>query len=226
MPNHTRWISLLPASLLVAGLLAVEAAVGGPPLICHPVDIGEAKSLPWGSGAFAESRDYSPSQVVGDTLALLAKETSVLLHMETLRRAALYTDRDSDLAVGLLAGLMARALNSEAAGTSDALAWLDVGYLAQCYHQLQTGRLALECGSAQGVIGYGWIQRAIDLRGNDAELEFAAAMVTALADTPAHRAHVARVRKLTADDSLVRRNLEHHATTNWPRHRRRHRGGS
>ncbi len=121
MHSHKRLISLLPASLLVAGLLAVETAVAGPPLICHPVDIGEAKSLPWGSGAFAQRRDYSPSQVVGDTLALLAKETNVLVHMETLRRAALYTDRDSDLAVGLLGDLMARALNSEAAGTSDAL---------------------------------------------------------------------------------------------------------
>ncbi len=122
MHSHKRWISLLPASLLVAGLLAVEAAVAGPPLICHPVDIGEATSLPWGSGAFAQRRDYSPRQVVDDTLALLAKEPSVLVHMETLRRAALYTDRDSDISVGLLAGLMARALNSEAAGTSDALA--------------------------------------------------------------------------------------------------------
>ncbi len=225
MHSHKRLISLLPASLLVAGLLAVEAAVAGPPLICHPVDIGEAKSLPWGWGAFSKRRGYSPRQVVGDTLALLAKEQSVLVHMETLRRAALYTDRDSDIAVELLAGLMARALNSEAAGTSDALAWFDAGYLAQCYHQLQEAPLALECGSAQGVVGYGWIQRAIDLRGDDAELEFAAAMVTALADSPAHRAHVARATKLAGDGSLVRRNLEHHATANWPRHRRRHRGG-
>lgn len=225
MHSHIRLISLLPASLLVAGLLAVEAAVAGPPLICHPVDIGGAKSLPWGWGAFAERRDYSPRQAVDDTLALLAKEPSVLVHMETLRRAALYTDQDSEIAVGLLAALMARALNSEAAGTSDALAWFDAGYLAQCYHQLQEAPLVLDCGSAQGVVGYGWIQRAIDLRGDDAGLEFAAAMVTALADTPAHRTHVARARKLAANDSLVRRNLEHHATANWPRHRRRHRSG-
>ena len=207
------------------GLFALTAtALAGPPLICHPVDIGDAESLPWGSNAFDKKRGYGLDRLAGDTVAVLEKYDSALVHMETLRRAALYAQRDDDVATTLLATLMARALDAEASGEPDALTWLDAGYLAQCYHQLRVNSSGLECGAAEGVIGYGWVRRALELRADDPELEFAAAMMTALAHIPQHEAHVQRVRSLSKEDSLVHRNLEVHATQFWPHHRARARG--
>ena len=215
----------LTAAALAAGLfLGSAAAWAGPPLICHPVEIGDAKSLPWGSGAFDRSRRYRLSSLVDDTVRILENDQSALVHVETLRRATLYVDDHPDTAVRLLARLMARALDAEAAGAPDGLAWLDAGYLVQCYEQIGL-RPELPCGSAKGVTGYAWVRRALELSGDDAEMEFAAAMVTALDRIPEHDQHAARARKLGADRKLVLRNLDVHATRYWPRHHRRRGAG-
>ncbi len=224
MLTRPRSFSALLAAALVSGALVVAPpAQAGPPLICHPVDIGDAKCLPWGSAPFKKSRGYSPARLVDDTLAILASEKSVLVHMETLRRAALYVDRNESLATRLLGNLMARALDAEAAGKPGALAWFDAGYLAQCYEQLRI-EAGITGGKARGLAGYGWVRHALQLQGDDAEMEFAAAMMTVMAGIPEHAGHVARVMQLADDDSLVVRNLEVHSSKHWSRHRSRRTG--
>jgi hypothetical protein len=204
---------------LSAAVIVHAPAAAGPPMICHPVEIGDAKSLPWGTGAFDEDRSYRVTRLADDTLTILARDDSAIVHLETLRRAALYAGKDPDVATGLLARLMARALDAEAAGKPDALAWLDAGYLAQCFDQLDV-KTGLECGTADGVIGYAWTLRALALSPGDPELEFAAAMMTALAGTPRHEEHAARTRELAEAGSLVAANLKVHSTAYWSGHRR------
>ncbi len=208
------------AHLCLCFLLTASVAVAGPPMICHPVEVGDAECLPWGSKPFEKSSRFRTSELVDTTVKLLDGSSSPLVHMETLRRATLYCDREADLATRLIATLMARALDAQIAGGSDAaLALLDAGYLAQCYDQLDV-RTGLRCGSADGIVGYAWVRRSLELNPDDAELEFAAAMVTSRGGGSVHERHVARVRKLADPDSLVSKNLEVHAENYWhhPRH--------
>lgn len=206
---------------LSAVALATSIAVAGPPMICHPVEVGdagEAECLPWGDKPFKKSRRFRTSELVGRTITALDGSSSALVHLETLRRAALYSDNDADLAGRLIGGLMARALDAEAGSADASLAWLDAGYLAQCYDQLGV-RTGVQYGMADGIVGYAWVRRSLALSPDDAEFEFAAAMMTARAGGTGHEQHVARARKLAAPDSLVSRNLEVHANDHWPHHR-------
>jgi hypothetical protein len=205
---------LLVVAALSAAVMIHAPAAAGPPLICHPVEIGDAESLPWGARAFDKDKSYRVARLADDTLEILRDSDSALVHQETLRRAALYCEGDRDLAVDLQAKLMARALDAEAAGKPDALAWLDAGYLAQCLHQLRSPS-GIACGTAGGVVGYAWVRRALGLRADDPELEFAAAMMTAMAGGPRHEQHRARARSLAKSDPLLAGNLETHAK-HWP----------
>jgi len=207
---------------LVGFIVAISSTFAGPPAICHPVEIGDAKSIPWGNDAFDKKRGYSKSEVIDDTVKILNDSKSAMVHMETLRRATLYLDRSSELAATLQATLMARVLDNETKNKANALAWFDAGYLAQCYDQvgIDTG---VTCGKDQGVIGYAWIKKAISINENDPELQFGAAMVTVLAGIKEHDKYVARVKKLAKYDSLVIKNLETHSTGIWTsEHGRRH----
>jgi hypothetical protein len=63
------------------------------PLVRWALQIGEAKSLPWGDPRSwkAGAQDYDIDRVPADAQALLTPETPVLARMETLRRVvALY----------------------------------------------------------------------------------------------------------------------------------------
>jgi len=83
-------------------LLAPALAQAGPPLICWPMSIGNAPSLPWGGGWHDTRPDYDGrGRLATDTLALLGSDTPVLVRMETLRRAAVYAASD-DAAAGRL----------------------------------------------------------------------------------------------------------------------------
>ena len=205
---------LLAAAVVGTAALVISTAQAGPPAICHPVEIGDQASLPWGSNAFDKKRGYSKSDVLDDTLKLLEASDSALVHMETLRRATLYLDRDTKRATTLIAMLMARALDAEAASEPKGLAWFDAGYLAQCYAQvgIDTG---VSYGKANGVAGYAWIKKALQLRPDDAEMEFGAAMATVLAGIPEHDEHAARVKTLAKKDSLAMKNLKYHAERIW-----------
>ncbi|NNM26581.1 MAG: hypothetical protein HKO59_11465, partial [Phycisphaerales bacterium] len=145
---------------------------------------------------------------------VLDSSDSALVHMETLRRATLEANADRAVAHALFARLVARTLDAEATGSPDALRWFDAGYLAQCYDQINM-RVVRSHGRTRGLTGYAWVQHALELRGDDAEMEFGAAVMTVMAGLPEHTLHVARVEALAAPGSLVARNLEQHRTNRW-----------
>jgi hypothetical protein len=51
---------------------AVDARVG-PTLLCFPLDIGEAWSLPFGEDAFATQKGFTPQAAAAQSLALLER---------------------------------------------------------------------------------------------------------------------------------------------------------
>jgi len=134
--------------------------------------------LPWGGSTWAAAKaDYDLNRLPEDTLALLTPATPVIVRMETLRRATVYAMKDRRIASELLARLQARLRDAEAKGKPDPLALFDVGYLAEAYKQARWPGVG--GGPAGGLDGYTMIQKAIHGRGGDAEMEFAAALVSA-----------------------------------------------
>jgi hypothetical protein len=81
---------LLP--LAFALVVTAAPAFAGPPLICHPIEIGAAPSLPWSSapGWNGALGSYDLARLSDDTVSLLTPQTPVDVRRETLRRAALY----------------------------------------------------------------------------------------------------------------------------------------
>jgi hypothetical protein len=202
------------ALLLTAfSLLLVVPTLAGPPLICHPINIGGAASLPWPSdgGGVLGRPDYDLSHLVSDTLSLLRPSMDVLVRMETLRRATIYAQRNSFIAKELLLKLHSRMI----ANAQDALAAFDFGYLVECYKQAQLART--EGLSAWGrsewsdpvgnLDGYSFVKSAIGMRGEDAEMEFAAALISS---TGSHKDRQQRIERAAAgakDNALLAENL-------------------
>ena len=173
----TRSFRLLPASLAVAVLAVLApAAQAGPPLICHPVDIGSAPSLPWGSGPGWNTplAAYDRTHLVGDTLALLSPATPVRVRMETLRRATVYAMNDPERSRELLARLEARAREG-AAGSDNALALFDAGYLIESLKEARviTGRDIVDPGRD----GEAMVREARRRRGQDQDMAYAADVI-------------------------------------------------
>jgi len=179
-------------------------AQAGPPLICRPIEIGQAKSLPWVEFNHKGSTDYDLKNLSRDTLAILDSQAPVLVHMETLRRATIYARQNPHVAKELITRLQARAAKADDAGRPDALAWFDVGYLAEAYKQWMGKG---EPNPAAGLDGYGLVRKAISLRGSDPEMEFAAALITLLKPDSVHRTHVQKAMDGAKSDPLLARNL-------------------
>jgi hypothetical protein len=136
--------------------------------------------------------------------------------METLRRATLYARKDPLVAKELLAKLHGRATSAESSGHPDALAWFDVGYLAETYKQWigqNWMRVSKdEQNPAAGVDGYAFVKKAIALRGplqngKDAQMEFAAALITLSVSRAEHREHAERAMAGAKSDSLLAQNM-------------------
>src|SRR5438067_13129446 len=160
-------------AMIATSLLLATVAQAGPPLICHTIEIGQSKSLPWISHNWNLSggETYDTKNLVPDTLKILAPDTPVLVRMETLRRATLYARKDPVAAKELLARLHARATSAESSGHPDALAWFDVGYLVETYKQWigqnlphMTDGMRLDTNPAAGVDGYALVKKALALR--------------------------------------------------------------
>ncbi|HSC44985.1 MAG TPA: hypothetical protein VLC94_04105 [Candidatus Acidoferrum sp.] len=205
-----KWWVRFAAGMMV-GLFAVAAVVvAGPPLICHAFDIGNAKSLPWVSHDWNLSggENYNTAKLADDTIAILeGSPKATLVHMETLRRATLYARKDSQAAKQLLARLMARAEAAQNAKNPDALAIFDAGYLAESYKQwLGEGGQ----NPANGLDGYAQVKRALQLGGNDGEMEFAAALISLRGPEAGQREHAARAIAGAKTDELLARNLNSH----------------
>ena len=213
----TRIVARLALLCLVTAIFSATA-IGGPPAICHPIDIGNARSLPWGSDAFERNNSYDRNVLAKDAIELLNGSDSALVHMETLRRATLYLEEDPANAARLLSKLMARALDAEASRKPSPLAWFDAGYFAQSLHQMGMDRAkgsGIDVGVAEGVVGYGWVRKAIELDPGNAELQFGAAVVTVLKAPRLNEMHAQRAAELAKPDSLVVKNLKQHSDTAW-----------
>ena len=202
MNSHA--FSRLAISVVAVVLGFTSFAQAGPPLICHPIEIGQAKSLPWVEWNHKGSTDYDLKNLTRDTLAILDSNQPVLVRMETLRRATIYARQDPQAAKELITRLQARAANSDAAGRPEALAWFDVGYLAEAYKQWMGKG---EPNPAAGLDGYAWVQKALSLRGQDPEMEFAAALITLRGPESDHHDHVQKAMAGAKYDPLLAQNL-------------------
>jgi hypothetical protein len=188
------------------------AVFAGPPLVCWPFDIGGAKSLPFAGDSWSSvNQTYDIHHLADDTLAILQPGTPVIVRMETLRRATVYTMKDRDVAAQLLERLEARSSEAEKHGKPDALALFDLGYLLETYKQAHWKDSATEI--ANGRDGYTMVTRAIQLRGGDAEMEFAAAMVKSDSNGSAgvRTAHLKLAVEGAKEGSLLAKNLVTHA---------------
>jgi hypothetical protein len=205
----------IPLGALVL-LATVSSALAGPPLLCHPFDIGDARSLPW-DGAWSEGRrDYNVANLVADTEAILTPGAPVVVRMETLRRAALYASRDAAVATRLLAMVNDRAAAAERTAAPPAMALFDAGYLAATYRQISelraesgmSGRSHTIARVIGGATGRSLIDRTVAMRPDDAAIRFAAALVAASSDRAAYARHAAKAREGADRDPLLARNIK------------------
>ncbi|MBZ5553675.1 MAG: hypothetical protein LAO21_13205 [Acidobacteriia bacterium] len=205
-----RFRSLLLGFILVTTLIAwAQIAWAGPPLVCWPFDIGTAKSLPWGgSGWRATNPDYDIHRLVDDTLALLSADAPVLVRMETLRRATVYAMNNPEIGNQLYTRLSARAKEAHSKGASEALALFDLGYLVETYKQ--TAPVTPNLNFAQSIDGYSMVLKSITLRGNDPDLEFAAALISSMPRRSDHPEHLQKAVAGAPENSLLARNLVGH----------------
>jgi hypothetical protein len=197
----------------LAVTLSVSSALAGPPLICHPYAIGDAKSLPGeGKHWLGVSKTYDRNNLVADTLALLTPKTPVLVRMETLRRAAIYatsemrgwgknayTDEDRKLSAAVLTALRDRIKTAPV--DQRALALFDAGFYAETLRQTNMD---------PGVDGYSLLTEAVKLRGSDPEMEFALALASVSPKRKEHSEHLARARAAAKEGTLLANNLATH----------------
>lgn len=198
--------SLFAAIVSLSYLAAV--ALAGPLLICHSFDIGDAKSLPWISHDWNLSggENYDTSKLTSDTIAILDSSQVTLVHMETLRRATLYARKDPVAAKQLITRLIARAEATKSATPSaqpDALAVFDAGYLTEAYKQW----LGADNNPAQRFDGYALVQLALQRRGNDPQMDFAAALIAVSYPSIKAQDHAEKAITGAKSDPLLARNL-------------------
>ena len=189
---------------LGAAFFTIQA---GPPLICHPYDIGNAQSLPWGQGRDNVGFDnpdpnYNTQNLAADTLKILDNGAPVLVRMETMRRAALYGANNHAAASSLLNTLKQRASTS----TASATALFDYGYFAETLKQIEWKYKEDLSG---GVNGYSFVQRAIALDPDSAEMHFAAAIMTRYPQRADYSEH-ARKARAGKSNMLLAANIRTH----------------
>ncbi|MBZ5522196.1 MAG: hypothetical protein LAP21_08135 [Acidobacteriia bacterium] len=197
------------AVILLAVLCFVTLALAGSPLICHPFDIGKARSLPFAGNNWnlSGNENYDTRNLVRDTLDILDSGAPVLVRMETLRRATLYARKDPQAAKELFTKLHARTSGSGASGREQALAWFDAGFLAETLNQW-SGKDSPN--PAAGIDGYSLVKKALTLRGDDPQMEFAAALITLRGPEKEHREHAQKAMAGAKGDPLLARNLASH----------------
>jgi hypothetical protein len=214
----SRYSSRIASLVAVALFLGSQVAFAGPPLLCHPFDIGTARSLPWdGKNAWWKGHpDYDVSNLVADTEALLTASTPVIVRMETLRRAALYASHDADVAKSLLAAMHTRARAAVGAAPANPLAFFDAGYLAETFRQItllegepefRAGARALR-GALNDEDGYALVKKSLAMRPDDRALEFAAALIARSTRQSSYQQHADKAREGATYDALLARNIK------------------
>lgn len=199
----SRVFSQLTVSVAVIVVGFTTYAQAGPPLICHAIEIGQAKSLPLLDWNRKDTAGYELKNLSRDTLAILDANAPVLVRMETIRRATIFARHDPQVAKELLTRVLARAEASDA-GVPEVFAWFDAGYLIETYKQwIGTS----ERNPASRMDGYAWVKKAIGERGDDAEMQFAAALITLGGPQAVHRDHARRAVEGAKGDPLLAQNL-------------------
>lgn len=227
----------LVAALMLSLVLGAGAATSmmGPPIACHPISIGDAKSLPMESGA--PKQGYSSAKLVTEVAEILKSEPNLLVHMETLRRAASYVRAEGSeaaqrgVAWEILGRILAQAMEHEAAGKDSSASWLDAGFLVAAYEQ-SGAPLGIRVGVRDNITGYAYVSNALELaRKSDSpsigDMEYAAALLTIPVmrssgrtaeqvkhDKDAYETHIRQAAIAAKPGSLLETNLAAHLS-NW-----------
>lgn len=220
--RSTLRFGIIASTLLLALAGAARPAFAGPPLLCHPFDIGTAKSLPWsGTSSWYDSKPgYDLQKLADETEALLTPTTPVIVRMETLRRAAIYASGDPLVAKRLFLTLNDRVRTSGSDAAANALALFDAGYLTETLKEI--GRLGAHgfreinmnaeamASLVKGVDGYAMVQKSLALRANDPSIEFASALIAASTTERKDRyaIHAEKARAGAKQDALLAKNLK------------------
>jgi hypothetical protein len=212
---------MLQAVLLLLSAAAANAALpslAGPPAICFPLDIGDARSLAWGGeNAFDADPEFPLEKLVPETLAILEGSKDALVHAETLRRAVIYSSgaeqRKKDpnakaQCAALIQALQRRVIDAELAAEKQkiepharALCWMDLGFALGAYEQIGAGKFAPPAPP---------LERATELAPKDGGVALAVwlAAWTHDVDPAQHKQLLADAVRLADDPKgLVRRNL-------------------
>jgi hypothetical protein len=160
-------LSQLFAATLFYVVLVAAPAWAGPPLICHPNNIGSQHSLPWlaTDGWNGADPAYDVTHLRDDTLNLLTPSAPVEVRMETIRRAVIYATHQPGLSDQLAVALLARVMNAEAFGTADPSAWFDAGYYVETVNE--SARIWPNVHRIDHVDGLAWMRNAVHLGGVD-----------------------------------------------------------
>lgn len=175
--NRSGRVAFVLSGLLFAG--AAQNSWGlGPPIVCHPISIGDAKTLP----DEGEKALRKGDALVSATVEILTREKSVLVRMETIRRAVRQASGDRALAWRLVTELAARTLVLDEHGQVSADALLDAGFLAAGLEQYGV-KFDEPIGMSESIAGYGLVKRAIELNKTapieqSGAMQFAAALMT------------------------------------------------
>ncbi|MDH3284598.1 MAG: hypothetical protein OEQ13_07650 [Acidobacteriota bacterium] len=187
---------------------SLTLSLAGPPLVCHPVEIEGAASLPGHDSDWRVYKtEYDTSRLAEEALALLGPDTPALVRMETIRRAVVHGKNNPKAVRELLGALDERVKQAEEAGREDAVASFDLGYLIETVKQF---RWQLDLRSMLLMRdGYSLVERAAELSG-DPQMEFGAAKISQHPLKPRHEVHLRRAAAGAAEGSLLAQNLVAH----------------
>jgi hypothetical protein len=192
-------------SFALCALLLAVPAFAGPPLLCFPFEIGNARSLPMGGGDWRSiDPRYDASHLVADTVRWLSPDAPIVVRMETIRRATVYASRNPAQAAALLDRLQQRASVSDA---NAPLAVFDYGYLVETFKQA-TYLFGRPNQAVQNIDGYNLVMKAAAMTG-DPGIEFALAVMTRdnTRGNDVYRAHLARVLAAAPANPLIASNI-------------------
>lgn len=201
-------------------------SIAGPPLICHPFEIGEAKSIAWNGKQWRDvKKDYDLNQLVPDVMAILETDAPVLVRMETMRRAAVYAVwslRDTKVgfdpkgeraAIALLDKILARKNAAEVRGfktKADKLALFDAGYLLETYKYIGFEEIAKK--PVLPAESLAWVEKANNALDCPGEIELALAIILQnhQGTTAAQNKHLKNAVGKAVEGSLLAKNIVSH----------------
>jgi hypothetical protein len=214
--NKVAWIAMgIIAPAVVSLILGTDVAHAGPPLLCHAIEIGEAQSLPWGTGTWQSDQiKLTEEDFVSRTLALLSPDAATLTRMETIRRATIHAAEHPGAAELLLKAIQSRVHDAR---SPSAAALFDLGYLCAAYDQMNvvidhnatgfSGGKRSELSVPAGIRAYDLVRKSASMSPDDHAIEFALALMTLAPSHASHKSHLRRAADGATEGSLLAQNL-------------------